>query len=351
MIPQTPPTRHRMKAQAIPSQPIAGAAVWGKSATLRSLDAGRHREELMHALAAAKLAGLTLEDGWQPNMLTVAQFPLPKLAPKLRKLRRALRGGQGAAVIYNLPVDGFSDQELELFTENVPSSITAEERRSLLSKRLAGVVYAGINAHIGQWAPQEEPDGPDGEPYLAGGGALHCSEAGTLRLKDYRPPKEPPEKDGSIQLHCDAPSRCDVVTMLLLAKPSAGGKPRLASAATVFNELLKVEPMLACRLQRPSAYMHNPDDPSSGVGVCPIFTLHDDGRLTSHLVSKKRFGVAMSARMRERLAPSTREQMALNDDLGPGERRLVDMLNLIEEIAVRHAVTFDMEVGMAYYAN
>ena len=42
-------------------------------------------------------------------------------------------------------------------------------------------------------------------------------------------------------MHCDANSRCDVVTMLLLQPPASGGKARVCSAARVHNNLLKLD--------------------------------------------------------------------------------------------------------------
>ena len=75
---------------------------------------------------------------------------------------------------------------------------------------------------------QEEPEGPSQPGH---GGALLVSQLGTLRVKDYKPPKAAKtgkgaapavgnERDGAIQMHCDANSRCDVVTMLLLTPPA-----------------------------------------------------------------------------------------------------------------------------------
>ena len=133
------------------------------------------------------------------------------------------------------------------------------ERREVV-QRAAGVVFAGLNGHVGRWVPQEQPEGPAGEGY---GGALLVSQLGTLRVRDYAPKKPKGvqqqqqqqqqqqvgnETDGSIQMHCDANSCCDVVTMLLLQQPASGGKARVCSAARVHNELLKrdVSPMERC---------------------------------------------------------------------------------------------------------
>ncbi len=162
--------------------------------------------ELQAAVAAARARGLATRD------LTAQDFPLPTLAPRFAEWREAIVDGIGFQVIRGVPVDGWSQEESELF-------------------------FWCFGLHLGR-PGEQNPDG-----HLLG----HVIDTGaqqedaTVRL--YK-------TAANIDYHCDA---ADVVGLLCLKKAKSGGQSRIVSSVAVFNELLRRRPDLAPRLFEPFA--------------------------------------------------------------------------------------------------
>ena len=158
--------------------------------------------ELDRALASAKrtrkpLATLTKED-----------FPLPTLSAKIDRWRDEIRTGRGFQVIRGVPVERWKEPDSEIF-------------------------FWCFGQHLGIPGAQN----PEGD--LLG----HVKDTGESpdEVRHYR-------TRVNIHFHCDA---ADVVGLLCLKKAKRGGKSRIVSSVTVYNELLRRRPDMVARLYEP----------------------------------------------------------------------------------------------------
>jgi len=161
-------------------------------------------KEILSAVTYASRIGKPTKD------LLASDFPLPLLAPPIRKWREALRDGAGFQVIRGVPVEQWTPEQAELF-------------------------FWCFGLHLGQ-PGEQNPQG-----HLLG----HVTDTGASRedpmVRLYK-------TAANIDYHCDA---ADVVGLLCLNKAKAGGHSRIVSSVTVFNELLVSRPELAARLFEP----------------------------------------------------------------------------------------------------
>ena len=142
--------------------------------------------------------------------LTASDFPLPRLASRIREWRHQLADGLGFQVVRGIPVERWSPAEAQVF-------------------------FWCFGLHVGRPGAQN----PDGD--LLG----HVIDTGDSRQDDsvrlYK-------TSANIDYHCDA---ADVVGLLCLHKAREGGHSRIVSSVSVFNELLRRRPDLAARLFQP----------------------------------------------------------------------------------------------------
>ena len=213
----------------LPVLTTRGDCVWDNDTVLKTLDLEPFKNELKGTLLALHRTSSTaspsaedpavpwLEACWQPNGLTASLFNLsPTLAAEIAALKSALQPtNRGAAIVKNIaPASWWSDEELEELAGTFLEAGQATDRhtqgglsprskeketwkqpkrrmledadRKQIVQRASSVIFAGLNAHIGSWVPQEQPEGPAGAGH---GGALLVSQLGTLRVRDYNPPK------------------------------------------------------------------------------------------------------------------------------------------------------------------
>jgi hypothetical protein len=189
--------------------PVSSPAAWRGSEMppLESMAyylSGQERADILKAVSEAGALGKpTLE-------LVAADFPLPALEEKFREWRQTLMGGLGFQLIRGVPLEQWSLAEAELF-------------------------FWCFGLHLGR-PGQQNPEGHLLGHVINTGAAKEDAAARLYKTA------------AKIDYHCDA---ADVVGLFCLRKAKAGGKSRIVSSVTVFNELLKRRPDLSARLFKP----------------------------------------------------------------------------------------------------
>lgn len=186
--------------------PLRSPAAW-RGRDLRTSDEWQYRlcdAEIVELKAAVQHAENT---GRRMDQLSVSDFPLPTLEPRIDEWRHEIRHGRGFILIRGFPVHEWTEQQ-------------------------ASLAYWCLGHHFGIPGAQN----PEGD--LLG----HVRDQRTgLDVRYYRTNK-------SIAPHCDA---ADFVGLLCLNKAKSGGLSRIASSVAVYNELLQRKPNLVDRLYKP----------------------------------------------------------------------------------------------------
>jgi hypothetical protein len=172
--------------------------------------------------------------------MDAAEFPLPKLAPRLRALRRQLLHGRGFALLRRLPVERYSTLE-------------------------AAALFMGIGSHIGRARSQ------NARGHVLG----HVCDLG---LSSTDPNVRIYQTHERQTFHTDS---CDVVGLLCLRQARAGGDSLLVSALAIFNELRRTRPDLLARLLQPMAHDRRGEVPAGQQPffMIPVYSWHA-GELT-----------------------------------------------------------------------
>ncbi|MEY2247006.1 TauD/TfdA family dioxygenase [Streptomyces sp. BF23-18] len=271
-------------ADRTPPPPCSGPAVWtgpelagpGQWRTRLSETA---LAEIDSALRETRRRDLTL------LRLTAADFPLPGLGADLARLSGVLGHGRGFAVVRGVPVER-------------------------LGETAARTVFWGLGRHLGHPLPQNADGLVLGRVQDTGRGP------GDAAARGHESPEAP-------AFHTDP---TDLLALLTLRTPDAGGRVSLVSAAAVHDAVLDLRPDLAGRLYRTYHFdrreEHAPGEPPCA--AAPLVTRHDgpSGGLSmrydrSCLESAQRFPHV------PRLEPADRQLFDLIDSLaGSPEYRL-----------------------------
>lgn len=176
-------------------------------------------DERAEIVAAAHHAA---REGAEPATVDRASFPLPTLGARAVEWSRDLAAGRGFVLLRDFPVD-------------------------LLDDGLTELAYVGLGTHLGQ------PVGQDKDGSLLG------------HVRDERVPRNDPSvrlyrTNQRQDFHTDG---ADLVGLLCLQRAVSGGESRIASAATVYNELLDRRPDLLEVLHQPFCWDRN-DEQSPG---------------------------------------------------------------------------------------
>ena len=217
-------------------QPIDDASAW-RGADLthdRSWQYGLEPEqidELARALSAVKRANLKLPE------INRDTFPLPSLAPSLKRIADDLRDGRGFALLTGFPVDDHSFEDLER-------------------------LYWGLCMHIGTGITQNSD-----------GGLIHYVTEGPLRPNQGKRGVGFPQK---ASLHIDL---MDVVSLLCVRQAPDEPPSWVASSMTVYNEILRRHPDQLERLYQGFRWDRmdehgDGEDPMSAYRV-PVFSQAD----------------------------------------------------------------------------
>jgi hypothetical protein len=145
--------------------------------------------------------------------MTTDDFPLPRLAPRLREVRRAVLHGRGFALIRGWP----------------------STERSLQQCAFA---FRGVGAHLGEAISQ------NGKGHVLG----HVANLGL----DYADPTTRGyQTRAELAYHVDAG---DIVGLLCIRPSRSGGQSKVASSTTVWNEVVRRRPDLARALTQPTPF-------------------------------------------------------------------------------------------------
>ena len=186
--------------------------------------------ELESAIKTAKRTGRPTE------RLSKKDFPLKRMTPKLDRWRAELSDGRGFHVVTGVPVARWGQADTELF-------------------------FWCFGLHLGVPGAQN----PQGD--LLGHVRDTGESASDPHVRHYR-------TSANISFHCDA---ADVVGLLCLNKAKRGGKSRIVSSVSVYNEVLRRRPDLVERLYQPFLLDTHGE---GGVSYIPIPPCrYADGRL------------------------------------------------------------------------
>jgi hypothetical protein len=187
-------------------------------ADITELEAAMHGFIARGGDVAARLGRITADD-----------FPLPRLAPRLRALRAQLLQGRGFALLRRLPVERYPMAE-------------------------AATLFMGLGAHLGRARSQ------NAQGHVLG----HVRDLGLASSDPHVRLYQTSERQ---TFHTDS---CDIVGLLCLQEAQRGGDSLLVSALTLFNELRRTRPELAARLLRPMAHDRRGEVPA---GQQPFFMI------------------------------------------------------------------------------
>jgi len=154
--------------------------------------------------------------GRRPATVTRDDFPLPTLSTRIGEWAETLRSGRGFVLVRGFPVDDLDAGDVEL-------------------------AYAGFGTHFGT------PVSQDAEGTLLG------------HVRDRGLPRTGPE----VRLYTTAERQdfhtdgADIIGLLCLQRARSGGESRIASAAAVYNEILRRDPRLLDVLYEPMYWDRN----------------------------------------------------------------------------------------------
>lgn len=216
--------------------PLTGPAAWrgedlaGDSSWIHHLST-----EAIAALDAA-LAHLKAQCLQFPNF-TQADFPLSEvLRSELAQHADALENGRGFVVLRGLPIERYSDEEIN-------------------------AIYYGIGLHLGRPVRQN----PRGDLL---GLVMNVGDKTQKTTRVY-------ETNSYLPYHSD-PS--DVVGLLCVRKAKQGGLSSLISVAAIYNEILRTQPALLGLYYR-QWYCAHLCETGTEPGLTPIFSYHQ-GKLS-----------------------------------------------------------------------
>ena len=221
--------------------------------------------------------------GHPSESLSKLDFPLPKLAPRIDSWRKQLNSGRGFVVLRGLPIERWSSEEAELFFWCFGLHLGIPGTQNREGHQLGHVRDLGVS-----------PDSPE------------------VRL--YKTSAE-------IRYHCDA---ADVVGLLCIKQAQEGGRSRIVSSVSVYNELLRRRPDLVALLYQ-SFELDTRGE--GGIDHYPVPACRYAGGTLRTFYHSDYF----------RSAPRY-------DDVPPLSRSRLALLNLYDEIANSEALYLEMDL-------
>ena len=202
------PRANRDRAPAVPLQPIVDPAGWTAREVAQNDDwiyqlSEADIRDIHGAVAAAENSGSPIKDIGRDD------FVLPNLAGKLADIRHELIDGRGFVLIRGVPVADFTLKQ-------------------------SAIAYWGISAHLGRIVSQ------NGKGHLLGHVRDVGGDYGDANTRGYL-------TSAHMGFHVD---RCDHVGLFCLQPAKSGGQSRIASAVTLYNEILARRPDLMAELVR-----------------------------------------------------------------------------------------------------
>ena len=184
-------------------------------------------------------------------------FPLPGAAAFFDEVREELENGSGLVKLRGLDVSRYDPQQLRRLWYGLGSHLGTPMYQNCRGEAMREIRDEGMGVGAKLYGATVDSSG---KQFLSSG-------ARTL-------------SSGALRFHTD---RCDVVGLLCVRQASEGGISKLASSATVYNEILKRRPDLHALLCRPIPRSRLGEE-AGGEHVVydlPIFGVRD-GKHTSH---------------------------------------------------------------------
>ena len=232
--------------------PLTGRAVWYGADVdrtedwVRSLDAA-HLAEIDAALRRVKHRGLKLTGFGRED------FPLPRTAALLAEVADELEDGRGMVRLRGIDPARYSEDDLRLIFWG-------------LGRHLGTAIYQNARGEImGEVRDETRLANPTFSPVEAG-------KIASARARS--------RSTGPLRWHTD---RCDVIALMCVSNAQAGGLSKLASIATIHNEILRRRPDLLELLCHDYWRMRPADEDGvspDNVFAMPVFGFCD-GKITS----------------------------------------------------------------------
>ncbi len=281
-----------------PAGPVASSAAWRGSDLARREDWRRaftadDVAEIDAAIAHATATGKPLQD------MSKNDFPLPTLSASIAGWRDEIVTGRGFQVLTGLPVDRWDEEKSSLF-------------------------FWCFGLHLGR------PGAQNRKGDLLG----HVRDTGADKknpfVRQYLTTQ-------SIPYHCDA---ADVVGLLCLKKAKTGGRSRIASSISIYNEIARRRPDLAPRLFEPFMLDTRDESDVTGAQVLPIPPCQFGGgelRTFYHAeyfrTSQRHDGIALTGAENDLLdlydALADSAEFRLDMDLLPGDIQLLSNHSIV----------------------
>jgi hypothetical protein len=189
--------------------------------------------------------------------VTLQNFPLPGAAAFFDEVREELESGSGMVKMCGLDVSCYSQEQLRRLWYGIGCHLGTPMYQNRRGELMRDIRDEGMGVGAQLYGATVDASGKE---FLSSG-------ARTL-------------SSGQLRFHTD---RCDVVGLLCVRQASEGGVSKLASSATVYNEILKRRPDLHALLCKPIPRSRFGEE-AGGEHVAyelPVFGVRD-GKLTSH---------------------------------------------------------------------
>ena len=231
---------HRFTQSSTPDPPlppkVADRSAWYGSELAKSNEwivRLSDREIAEVARVIARLEKLQVE----LSTMTIADAPLPTLAPRLQRILDEVLNGRGFVLLRSLPVERWTRRE-------------------------AAMAFLAIGVHLGNLRMQ------NAEGLLLG----HVRDLGRSSADPNTRIYQTRERQTH---HTDS---CDVVGLLCLQAAKSGGLSSLVSSTTIFNEMRRRRPDLLRVLLEPIETDRRGEVPegSQPYFTIPLFNYHDD---------------------------------------------------------------------------
>jgi hypothetical protein len=236
------------------SNELQGACVW-KGAEMRRNQ--RWVRDFPPALLDEIDAALAKVKALDWRQIHRGNFPLPGAHAFFDDVRDELENGCGMVKIQGLDVGRYGEDELRRLWYGLGAHLGTAMYQNRFGEMMRDIRDEGMGVGARLYGAAVDPAG---KQFLSSG-------ARTL-------------SSGQLRFHTD---RCDVVGLLCVRQASEGGVSKLASSATVYNEILKRRPDLHALLCAPIPRSRFGEE-AGGEHVIydlPVFGVRD-GKLTSH---------------------------------------------------------------------
>jgi len=224
----------RVREPAVAMQPVIDPAVWYADDLAADDDwiyelSATEVDEIRRAVAGIERRGQDILD------IRAEDFPLPRLDEALGAIYDELHEGRGFVLIRGMPVAEFT-------------------------KVQAGIAFWGLGTRFGRPLSQN----PKG--HMLGHVKDFGGDYADLNVRGYQTSAE-------MNFHSD---QCDYVALLCMQPAKSGGASRIASSATLYNEMLKTCPELVQELTAELYLTRHGESPPGGQPWyrMPIFSFH-----------------------------------------------------------------------------